>query len=323
VAILKEKCGDGINLGQYACDDGNTNSGDGCDSNCKIEPGFTCYKTNGPDKCVDIISPTSRLTLYNGNKLKVTFSEPMIAKVNSAELSQSMNVTLVGIPDTCDFNWTLNKTFDANAKLTELEIAANPKCSLQNNAQMFQVTFTKTDLITDGSANELTTPSLQVYSKRFQYVSVDEAAMIASTGTAFDSSSSLTFITLLGFSMFQSVAMGSFWSFINMLQVLSFLPILNVDLPSFFETVLNDYLTVKRVSIPLKSLPSFIYNPLTLFTGFLTKPFNSKFIMSGYDSLSFLFNFADELFTWFCVLCLYLFLRILTAILPEGQYFLY
>src|SRR5699024_8842272 len=40
-------CGDGILLREDAqlgheCDDGNTIDGDGCSSNCKLEPGYTC-----------------------------------------------------------------------------------------------------------------------------------------------------------------------------------------------------------------------------------------------------------------------------------------
>lgn len=40
-SVCKETCGDGI-AGTFACDDGNTLSGDGCSSVCTIEAGFTC-----------------------------------------------------------------------------------------------------------------------------------------------------------------------------------------------------------------------------------------------------------------------------------------
>jgi fibro-slime domain-containing protein len=42
-------CGDGMMLGAEACDDGNTSSGDGCSSLCKVEPGFTCTTTTVDD----------------------------------------------------------------------------------------------------------------------------------------------------------------------------------------------------------------------------------------------------------------------------------
>jgi cysteine-rich repeat protein len=48
-------CGDGINEGKTACDDGNKVSGDGCDSTCNIEDGWFCFGgcLTAPDTCVD------------------------------------------------------------------------------------------------------------------------------------------------------------------------------------------------------------------------------------------------------------------------------
>ena len=49
-------CGDGaLNSGE-ACDDNNTSSGDGCSSNCAVEDGYTCSRSDNtaasPDLCV-------------------------------------------------------------------------------------------------------------------------------------------------------------------------------------------------------------------------------------------------------------------------------
>ncbi|MCE9668575.1 DUF4215 domain-containing protein [Myxococcus stipitatus] len=46
-------CGDGIVGGAEQCDDGNLNSGDGCSSVCKVEPGYQCQGTH-PSVCSDI-----------------------------------------------------------------------------------------------------------------------------------------------------------------------------------------------------------------------------------------------------------------------------
>jgi cysteine-rich repeat protein len=45
-------CGNGIIETGEACDDGNTNSGDGCNACCQIEPGFACLRQ--PSACVPI-----------------------------------------------------------------------------------------------------------------------------------------------------------------------------------------------------------------------------------------------------------------------------
>ncbi|NNC02088.1 DUF4215 domain-containing protein [Corallococcus exiguus] len=45
-------CGDGVIGGAETCDDGNQLSGDGCNSVCQVEPGYTC--TGQPTVCTDI-----------------------------------------------------------------------------------------------------------------------------------------------------------------------------------------------------------------------------------------------------------------------------
>eukprot|EP01022_Parablepharisma_sp_SALTPOND_P013163 TRINITY_DN173_c2_g1_i5.p1 TRINITY_DN173_c2_g1~~TRINITY_DN173_c2_g1_i5.p1 ORF type:complete len:100 (-),score=2.11 TRINITY_DN173_c2_g1_i5:27-326(-) len=43
-------CGNGVREGSEQCDDGNTNSGDGCDSSCNVESGYICSGER-PDVC--------------------------------------------------------------------------------------------------------------------------------------------------------------------------------------------------------------------------------------------------------------------------------
>jgi cysteine-rich repeat protein len=38
--ICSEPCGDGLNAGFYACDDGNNFDGDGCSANCTLEENY-------------------------------------------------------------------------------------------------------------------------------------------------------------------------------------------------------------------------------------------------------------------------------------------
>ena len=60
-----EICGDGLNLGEYECDDGNLIDGDGCSSLCSVEEGFRCQggNTTSADLCKDIQSPILELKL--------------------------------------------------------------------------------------------------------------------------------------------------------------------------------------------------------------------------------------------------------------------
>ena len=74
----EEICGDGKNMHMLPCDDGNTNSGDGCDSNCQIEEFFECTGGNEyqPDKCRKTLKPIVESFVYYGNRTAVVkFSE--------------------------------------------------------------------------------------------------------------------------------------------------------------------------------------------------------------------------------------------------------
>jgi len=308
-------------LDQNECDDGNTIDGDGCSSQCKIESGFNCYKTNGPDICYDIVPPKATMQIKRVNRLIITFSETVIIRTNSTKLAESMKITLIDAPYGCTFSWSINGSFAQNTKLNEIEISAYPKCSLKANVQEFVVEFRNPYEITDSAWNELQTPRLKVKSHKFSYVSQEQKEAVRNTGGAFDSVSLLTFVIMIGFFVLQSVAIGSLWAFVNMLQMISYLPIINCSLPYNFETFITEYLTVNKVSIPFKMLPSWIYNPLGLFLIFETRPFNLRFMLGGYDTISFLYNFAEELVTWCLIFLFYLFLRILTYIIPENKYF--
>ncbi|MFY1826098.1 Ig-like domain-containing protein [Myxococcus fulvus] len=53
---LRAICGDGVLGGYEICDDGNQLSGDGCNSVCEVEPGYTC--TGQPSVCDNNRAPT-------------------------------------------------------------------------------------------------------------------------------------------------------------------------------------------------------------------------------------------------------------------------
>nr|WP_240359390.1 Ig-like domain-containing protein [Pyxidicoccus trucidator] len=53
---IRPFCGDGVLGGVEVCDDGNQLSGDGCNSVCAVEPGYTC--TGSPSVCDNNSAPT-------------------------------------------------------------------------------------------------------------------------------------------------------------------------------------------------------------------------------------------------------------------------
>lgn len=57
--VCVEKCGDGLEVGTEACDDGNTNSADGCAADCStVEAGWVCSggSSTSADTCTQCTS---------------------------------------------------------------------------------------------------------------------------------------------------------------------------------------------------------------------------------------------------------------------------
>jgi len=64
--VCREICGDGLDYFNYWCDDGNLESGDGCDSLCMVERGWSCTGGDNltPDTCTEICADGIDLHYY-------------------------------------------------------------------------------------------------------------------------------------------------------------------------------------------------------------------------------------------------------------------
>ena len=94
---------------------------------------------------------------------------------------------------------------------------------------------------------------------------------------------------------------------------------INCYIPQNLEQFLTTYLIMQNLVIPFNIFPSFIPNPLSIFSGFLSASFVANFKLRGIQSLSFLYNFADQLFTWLVLGIIYIVLKILTKCIPEKK----
>jgi len=288
-----------------------------------VEEGFKCIQSSeGPDICYDILNPTSQLLLKNATILTIKFNEYVQFKASSYDLQKTMNITIENTIMPCEIEWKFNKPFKAFYEITnKLIINLHPKCSLQKLLQIIKVVFIDPSLVVDMSGNQLSTPTMHIKTQNYKYISESEKQTTASMGSAFDSSSLVTFGLMIGISLLQSVAIGSFWAFVNMLQILSYLPIIDCFIPYNLELFLTEYLTIKKIVFPFYLIPDFILNPMRYIAAFLTRPLNSRFMIVGYDSMSFIFNFIEELTTWILLTIFYLFLRFLCWLIPESKYF--
>jgi len=311
-----EICGDGLNLGQNECDDGNKVDGDGCSSDCRIEYGFECKSyPNSPDICIDVLAPTGIVKFKSITIISVIFSEPILLKVSSEILKKTIDVTLL---KKCEFTWKLLTTFPKNTILTELQIEILPQCTLRGG-ESCTLAFKNKEFVTDLNGNPLETEIIKMKLPRSIH---EESEGIKVVGEVINAASTYAVIAMLGLSLIQGYAIGPLWHFINMVQMLSYIPLLDCNVPNIFKLLLTEYLTITKIAIPFNLIPDFPSNPLSQFTRFLTEPLNEKFGELKYESISFIFNFSEELLTWIVLGLIYLLLKVLYKRAPKFLYML-
>jgi hypothetical protein len=214
----------------------------------------------------------------------------------------------------CEVDWVLVSDFQAGFNFETLQIKVSPKCSLDKDTYIVQ--FKDRSKIQDLAGNSLNTEFLTVKAGRFKYVLTDKAAGML--GATIKYATTGTFVFMLFLSLFHGYAIGSLWHFINMLQILSYLPILNCELPNNYRLVLTEYLSENFFTIPFDLIPEFPYNPLNYLSVFIVEPLNDRFKELDYESISFIFNFSEELLTWLVLLLVYIVLLILRCLAPNS-----
>jgi cysteine-rich repeat protein len=103
--VCSETCGDGI-VFSAACDDGNTQSGDGCSSQCTVESNFTCSTVgSGPSACFYVgnvtisVSRVMKAEFENTAVIYIQVSpwiDSMSQLANSISLTSNASLTSVG-----------------------------------------------------------------------------------------------------------------------------------------------------------------------------------------------------------------------------------
>lgn len=315
-----EICGDGMNLGEVECDDGNVNGGDGCSSECRVEEGFECSRRPGePDFCRSVISPVATLEVKKGNELEVTFSKKIVSDYSSTlranvgdELKNYMDIELQGADgNLLPLTWRFNVSFARKRYIKQFIISTDVPHNIKGRLETFRIEFRKPEAIKDQYDNPLRTESMSAQALRRLYLT--EA--MGSMGSGFIVCSWAILILEVGLNPFKSSQ--SFWDFMNMLQILSYIPLLSGDIPANLDLFLVDYVGMSKGSFPFDSLPWWVPNPLAYLERFHSPPLNAKFAEAKYGSLSFVYNFSNQLGTWFLMFVYYILLNIGSRLLPK------
>lgn len=214
-----------------------------------------------------------------------------------------------------NFYWNLMNKFKNYAEFNTLTIATNITSSLKG-VEQFIIVFKETSLLADLYGNPLANP--QMNSKAMKKHFITNAIGVAGIGLS--SILYTTFGLIIGLNPFKSNP--SFWIFIDMMQMLSYLPLINCRIPENLEVFLTEYFGISKLSIPFDLLPDWVPNPTNFLKKFRTDPYNNNFSNSGYPSVSFIFNFGDQLITWCFVVLFYGLLCLFSKIGPNSMYIL-
>ena len=176
-----EICGDGLQLGEYECDDGNSVSGDGCSADCKLENYYACGGGNetSPDNCVETLPPAAAIPkISNMNDVYVQFTEPVRI---SLLLNESVKTEIIG--DLAEYKYDVDYVVTSEINITsgryleegfsekaliQFVIYLNMNSSLQGG-EILMIYFSNKQF-QDLNGNLLKTLDLKIPLKPFKYI---------------------------------------------------------------------------------------------------------------------------------------------------------
>ena len=107
------------------------------------------------------------------------------------------------------------------------------------------------------------------------------------------------------------MALESMWALINFLQIVLYIPLIDIFIPPAYLQFINDYLLLAQFKI-------FSFDAIR--SGFKrTRPLNSHFKEAGILDLLIINNFGISLILWIGFFIVYLLVKILDKLIPEDK----
>jgi len=114
--ICYEICGDGFNMYQYECDDGNLNNYDGCNDQCEVENGWQCAGGTPAtkDTCWRLVRPYVVSAYINPKNelITVNFNEPLLLDAGWEQSNFDMYIEGTWTP----YNFTFKMLYEDELK---------------------------------------------------------------------------------------------------------------------------------------------------------------------------------------------------------------
>lgn len=229
--VCKEICGDGRTLGQLECDDGNTQDGDGCSHDCRVEEGWKCWEPvfEGVSICKDLTAPSAVLVYMGktqeGVQANFTFTEIVVFE---GDLDSLIEVQIERISL---FSWSFTAIRNSSYILS---ISAHESIK---SGTLLTLQITTPALIKDTNGNSLPNSTFAtIITDDFTLSSsivAERTAYGAGAGLALAASSSFLTSALAGTSL------SFLWGLIEALQLINYLSFMSVSFPDNLKAFLR------------------------------------------------------------------------------------
>ncbi|CAG9327439.1 unnamed protein product [Blepharisma stoltei] len=281
-----EICGDGKNMGQAQCDDGNNANWDGCSSSCKIETGWSCFggNANSPDVCKDTTPPYPIFAYLSKNdsgyRLTLSFNELVTFGI---EISKNIEIEIENLK----FDWSITK--ENSTYIIDLDIHEDASAGT-----VVKLEFINPNLIIDMNGNEMQEKSVSTkLMVSYSYTTGQVISSSVTTAVTTTISISLVVSILSAFSI-GFVDLQLTWWMIETMQIQNYLIYLSPKYPENFLSYLKALGMANGRFLP---------NP---FKRYLVKtdPFPDppqNFVDENLDT-DFLMNYGQFLLVWTAIL---------------------
>ncbi|CAD8062024.1 unnamed protein product [Paramecium sonneborni] len=227
-------CGDGIQVEQEECDDGNIVNGDGCDQFCKIEQGFKCGSN-----CEEMLYPQ---IVFEVNESNNNFDKERLIRIKTdsvISITGSINSIINFKVNNCDeYDLTYVDLTQYSDKFTQLflELTLIFKESVQDPELVCQIINQNAIFNQDG--NSFIEKNYMIQLKEYNQPSV----LNQQVTDGLMKLSRYVLYLLFGFAIiaFLFGGLNIFWNLLDVLQLISYLKFFNV----YYPYNLNNYLTI-------------------------------------------------------------------------------
>eukprot|EP01022_Parablepharisma_sp_SALTPOND_P022076 TRINITY_DN442_c0_g1_i11.p2 TRINITY_DN442_c0_g1~~TRINITY_DN442_c0_g1_i11.p2 ORF type:complete len:404 (+),score=4.99 TRINITY_DN442_c0_g1_i11:1480-2691(+) len=243
------------------------------------------------------------------------------------EMLESIKVKFINMLGTCPAHGVVQLEPRNQGDFSTLYIALSISCTVKGNAESLLVVFTNPSLFADVNGVQMIQEQAKARLRRSYWIDSGQQAATEAVGNSFQTTNYLIYAVSLGRYLFQqdlqykkyrSVALGAFWSLMNMLQILYYLPAMNIYIPENLRIFLTTYLGSSKIEIPIPFLDKLLP---TKWVSALTSNFDDAILSDfGLDSYSVLINFYEGIFTWVIFGTLYIIVVILDCLLPKGRF---